>query len=210
VTFLEDLVQVRSSGEGLEEAVAAALRHFGCTRAEIEVDVLQAESRGFLGIGRRPAQIRARLLDRAYTARFLCTRLLALNGWDATVGVQPCSEQIDLPIDGQDVSQIIGRHGQTLEALQYLVTTLTDRIAPGDLPLLLDAGGYRLKRHRYLRGLAQKLSQQVRTSGQRITLDPLPLHERRLLHLFIRDQRGVTSSSVGQGYEKRIVVDPVG
>jgi len=210
VTFLEELIQVRAEGANLDQAVASVLQRFACSRAEVEVDILQTESRGFLGFGRRPAQICARLIDRAFVARYLCAHLLELAGWRAEVTVKQSSEQVDLLIDSPDVPQIIGRHGQTLESLQFLVTNLTDRLAPGELPLLLDAGGYRLKRHRYLRGLARKLSLQVRTSGERVTLDPLPLHERKLLHLFIRDQRGVTSNSVGQGYEKRIVVTPAG
>ena len=132
------------------------------------------------------------------------------SGLEAHVRVSQSSEQIDLLIDADNTAMIIGKHGQVLDALQYLVTTLTDRIRPADLPILLDAGGYRLKRHHYLKGLASKLSSKVRTSGEQVTVDPLPHHERKLLHAFLRDQRGVTSSSVGRGYEKRIVVTPEG
>lgn len=210
MNFLADLIQVKGSGSDLDQAIEQALRYFDCTRAEVDIEILSAGRRGWLGIGRQPAEVLVRLVDRAYVARLYCRELLKQVGWQAEVSVSQSSEQIELHIDSDSTAQIIGKHGQSLEALQYLVATMTDRICLNELPVVIDTGGYRLKRHRYLQSLAQKLSSKVRTSGNKVTLDPLPHYERRLLHMFIRDQRGVTSSSIGKGYEKRVVVTPEG
>ena len=210
MNHLETLTTVTVTGTDLDRVVDQALERFDCSRAEVDVEILSPGRRGFLGLGARPATVKVRLNDRAYVARFVCERLLHDSGLAAQVSVSQSSEQIDLLIEADSSAMIIGKHGQVLDALQYLVTTLTDRFMQADLPILLDAGGYRLKRHRYLKGLASKLSTKVRSSGEKVTVEPLPHHERKLLHAFFRDQRGVTSSSVGQGYEKRIVVTPEG
>ncbi|PLY01596.1 MAG: hypothetical protein C0624_10155 [Desulfuromonas sp.] len=208
--YLESLIRITSKSSDLESAVAKALQHFDCSRAEVDIQIISSGRRGWFGLGRQDAEVQVALVDRAYVARHICSNLLTRSGWRAEVSVSQSSEQIDLVIESDSTAQIIGKHGQTLEALQYLVTTVTDRACHTDIPLVLDAGGYRLKRHRYLKGLAHKLSDKVRTSGNKVTLDPLPHHERRILHKLIRDQRGVTSTSIGNGYEKRVIVTPEG
>jgi len=210
VSYLESLIRINCTGSDPESAVEQALKHFDCSRAEVEIQILSSGRRGWWGLGRSTAEVRVNLVDRAYVARHICSSLLMRTGWQAEVSVSQSSEQIDLMIESDSAAQIIGKHGQSLETLQYLVVTMTDRVCHGDIPLVLDAGGYRLKRHRYLKGLAHKLSDKVRTSGNKVTLDPLPHHERRILHNFFREQRGVTSSSIGHGYEKRVIVTPEG
>jgi len=210
VKFLEGLVQTRSIDLDLERAVDKALQKFGCSRAEVDVTILNPGRRGWLGFGRQPAEVQVRLVDRGYIARFLLQQLLSLSGWSAEVDVVQSSDSIGLHIRSTDVSQIIGRQGQSIEALQYLVTTLSDRLCASAPPLLLDADGYRHRRHRYLKDLARTLSARVLSSGREARVDPLPLHERRLLHQFLKDQQGVSSSSVGSGYEKQIVIAPEG
>jgi len=210
VKHLESLIHITSKGSDLESAVTKALQYFDCSRAEVDIQIISSGRRGWLGIGRQDAEVQVSLVDRAYVARHVCTNLISRTGWQAEVSVSQSSDQIDLVIKSESTAQIIGKHGQTLEALQYLVTTVTDRTCHTDTPVVLDSGGYRLKRHRYLKGLAHKLSDKVRTSGNKVTLDPLPHHERRILHKFIREQRGVTSSSIGNGYEKRVTVTPEG
>lgn len=210
MTFLEGLVLTRTSAPDLEQAVDSALQQFGCSRAEVQVSVIHPGRRGWLGFARQHALVEVRLVDRGYIARRLLELLLERAGWQATVTVSQSSELIELLIRGDQVSQIIGRQGQTLEALQLLVTTLTDRLSSATAPLLLDADGYRRRRHHFLRGLARKLSARVISSGRAAHVDPLPQHERKLLHQFLRDQSGVSSTSVGNGYEKQIVIAPKG
>lgn len=210
MTFLEGLILTRTSAPDLEQAVDSALQQFGCSRAEVEVTVVHHGRRGWLGFARQLAEVEVRLVDRGFIARRLLQSLLERVGWQATVTVSQSSELIELLILGDEVAQIIGRQGQTLEALQLLVTTLTDRLTPATSPLLLDADGYRHRRRHFLRGLARKLSARVVSSGRTEHVDPLPLHERKLLHQFLRDQSGVSSTSVGNGYEKQIVIAPKG
>lgn len=210
MSYIESLTRIKCNDSDLEGAVEKALQFFDCSRAEVDIQVISSGRRGWLGLGRSDAVVQINLVDRAYVARHICSTLLKQTGWQAVVSVSQSSEQIDLMIESDSAAQIIGKHGQSLESLQYLVTTMTDRVCHGDIPLVLDAGGYRLKRHRYLKGLAHKLSDKVRSSGNKVTLDPLPHHERRILHKFFREQRGVTSSSIGNGYEKRVIVTPEG
>ncbi|PLX99223.1 MAG: hypothetical protein C0624_13790 [Desulfuromonas sp.] len=210
MNYLASLIRLRQRGDDPESAVEAALSFFKCSRAEVEVRILSPGRQGVLGFGRRDAEVEVALVDRAYIARHLCDLLLQKTGWLTEVTVSQSSNQIELQIESDSSAQIIGKHGQTLDALQFLVNSMTDRLCPGESLLLLDTGGYRQKRHSYLRSLASKLSAKVRSSGNRVTVEPLPHHERRLLHSFFNDQRGVSSASIGRGLEKRIVVTPEG
>lgn len=208
--FLQDHICTEQTAATLDAAVEAALEQFQCSRAEVDIEILSSGGGGFLGVGKKPARVRVTLIDRAFIARYLCRQILQKSGFRAEVEVSPSRDAVELNIVASESARVIGRHGQTLDAVQHLVSTLVDRINQDPLPVVLDCDGYRGRRHSYLKSLAIKLSAKVRTSGTRVSVEPLPTHERKMMHQFIRDQRGVTSKSVGQGHDKRIVVTPEG
>lgn len=206
--MIKNFLQFEATAESLEKAVEMALSHFGCTRAEIDVDVLSAPSAGFFGFFRKPARIQARLTDRAYIGSLICQQLLDRVGFDGQCQPSLGSDRIDLLISGEDVRSIIGRKGQCLDALQYLVVALADRVTEDRMPLILDSDDYRQKRQAFLRRLARRLVAQVKKSGKPVTVQPLPPQERRVLHLTLETEDAVDVKSVGQGYERKMVISP--
>jgi spoIIIJ-associated protein len=202
-----DILEVELSGSTIDETVDQALLRLGCSRAEVETTIVQTPSSGLFGLfGVRPARIRVRLSDRAFIARLITENLLRLSGFDCTVVVQTGSEMVDLKIGGNDSRLIIGRHGQTLEALQSLVTLLTDRQISDRTPIFLDIDDYRARRASSLRRLARRLASQVRRTGRPASIQSLPPEERRILHLAFKEESGVETCSVGQGHERKIIV----
>lgn len=202
-------MEIEAEEDTLDGAVEKVLEEFGCTRAEVEVEILQTPSSGLLGvIGRRPARVLVRLTDRGYIARRIGQELLRRAGLSGTVQVAQGSERVDLEIVGQETRQAIGRRGQCLDALQYLIIALTDRLCDDRTPIYLDAGGYRQHRIAYLNRLARRLSFQVRKSGRPATLQPLPPQERRIVHLALQGDEEVESRSVGQGFERKMIISP--
>lgn len=202
-----DFLEVEESGATIEEAVERALLKFGCSRAEVETTIVKAPSSGFFGLfGARPAQVRIRLTDRPSIARVIAEHLLGLSGFSCTVDLQPGGKQINLDINGDQSSLIIGRHGRTLEALQALVVLLTDRCITDRTPIILDCDGYRVRRAASLRRLARRVANQVRRAGRSFTVQVLPPEERRILHLALKEENGIESRSIGQGLERKIVV----
>ena len=178
-----DQLHLEVTAENLDTAVENALSQLKCTRAEAEVEVLQAASSGFLGLfGKRQARVRVKLHDRGAIARQFTDGLLRLSGLDVEIEVVTSTKQIQLLLSSDASSLLIGRHGQMLDAMQGLVGTMTDRQTTDRTPIVLDVDGYRARRYEFLTRLADKLSRKVRETGKPATTPPLALGERRILH----------------------------
>ena len=178
-----DHLHLEVTAENLDTAVENALSQLKCTRAEAEVEVLQAASSGFLGLfGKRQARVRVKLHDRGAIARQFTDGLLRLSALDVEIEVVTSTKQIQLLLSSDASSLLIGRHGQMLDAMQGLVGTMTDRQTTDRTPIVLDVDGYRARRHEFLTRLADKLSRKVRETGKPATTPPLALGERRILH----------------------------
>ncbi len=203
----KQFLHVEVTAENLDIAVEQALAQLHCSRAEANVEVLQVHSSGFLGcFGKRPAMVRVSLLDRGIIARQITVRLLLLSGFDAQVEIIPCSDQIHLRLVSDDSGLLIGHHGQTLDALQTLVTTMTDRLTTDRTAVVLDVDGYREQRHFFLYRLARDLTQKVRQTGKPASSPPLILGERRVLHEFFKQEPDLESLSKHHEGGRKIIV----
>jgi spoIIIJ-associated protein len=203
---------VEVAAKNLDTAVEQALAQLNCTRAEADIEVLQVHSSGLLGLfGRRLARVCVKVHDRGVIARQLTHQLLYLCDLEASVELISSRHQVELLLTAQDPSFVIGRHGQTLDALQSLVGTMTDRLTTDRTPIRLDVDGYRERRLDFLNNLACRLSQKVRQSGKPASTPPLVLSERRIIHELIkREPDLVTRSKSHDGGRKIIVVESRG
>ena len=117
---------------------------------------------------------------------------------------------IFLDIVGRDLGLLIGRRGEHLAQLQYLVTLLVNRRLPGFNRVILDIEGYRLRREEALIGLAERVARQVARTRRPVALDPMPANERRVIHIALRSSRDVVTESSGEGAMRRVMVQPRG
>lgn len=111
-------------------------------------------------------------------------------------------------IRGEDLGVLIGRRGQTLSSLQYLINLMVNRRLRNPAMVVVDVEGYRARRYSALRGLAQRMADRVRSSGQPVTLEPMTAAERRIIHLTLQDYRDVTTQSVGEGDNRKVSIVP--
>jgi len=201
-----DLLQIVIEAESLAEAIERGMSHFRCSRAAIEARILQAPSSGFFGLfGRKPAKVRISLMDRGFAARAIVEHLIAVSGFKASVAGEVNVPPYLLKLDSPDPSLLIGRHGQTLDSLQFLVNALLDKqLGPGE-SVLLDVAAYRERRHGDLATLAQRLISQVRRTGKTVSTPPLPVEERKVLYGLIEREPDIVARSKGQGTEKKLV-----
>lgn len=208
--MVEDLLSLEQSGPTVDLAVASALTRLGCSRADVEIEILRISTRGFLGfLGRKSALVRVVLTDRGYVARSILEHLLSLANLSGAVTVCPGREVIDLIIASEESSLIIGRHGQTLEALQLLTVALTDRLVADRTRLVIDIDNYRVRREQFLRRLAGRLSGQVKRSGKPVITDLLPPDERRVIHQTLKGDPDIAFRSIGQGFERKVFITTV-
>ncbi len=227
---LEDLT-AEATGETVGEAKWAALRelerrHPGLDKAAVQFEVVAEGERGILGVGYEPARVVAHLpaeaadeaaaaattLDetgQAGEARALVARIVGTLGVDAEVVARDDPEAIVVTCSGPDVGLLIGRHGQTIDAIQYLLNVIAYR-AHGDekKDVVVDAAGYRARRQATLETLAERVADRVRESGDREELEPMTAVERKVVHLHLKDVAGVGTTSEGTEPNRYVVVVP--
>jgi spoIIIJ-associated protein len=129
-------------------------------------------------------------------------------GLDVSVTARAQAERVEVVLDGRDVPAAIGRHGQTLDAIEFLTAHLLGTRLGRRVFVVLDAGGYRGMRERTLRGIARRAAERAARERKPVFLDPMNARERRVVHLALRDDPRVTTSSVGEDDDRRVVVHP--
>ncbi|MBI4233025.1 MAG: protein jag [Chloroflexi bacterium] len=200
----------------MEEAVELALRQLDAKREEVEIEVLSRGRPGFLGIGAEPARVRAVVLPatetQARSAKEAVDQFLAALGVKAiaTIG-KPAPDAPDvslIDIEGEDAGLLIGRRGETLRALQFLVNLVMARRTEGKGQVVVDVEHYKQRRQQALRELALRVADRVAAGGRSITLEPMPASERRIIHLTLAQHPRVSTQSVGDGDARKVTVFP--
>jgi spoIIIJ-associated protein len=153
-------------------------------------------------------------------AKGIVAGLLSRMGIDAEVVAVDNPSSVPLSADdpptifidilGRDLGMLIGRRGEHLSQLQYLVNTLVNRKLGNWTRVIIDIEGYRTRREESLVGLAERVARQVARSGRSIVLEPMPPNERRIIHLTLREHPDVSTHSSGEGAQRRITVEPAG
>lgn len=197
----------------VEEAVEEALGRLKATRDQVRISVLEEPRRGWFGLfGTRPAKVEVELLPPPVNPveqglRFL-KDVLSTMRMPVDVAVREEDEAVIFDIRGKQLGLIIGRRGQTLDALQYLVNIAANRGAETRRRIILDAGGYRERRRKTLRELADRLARQVLRTGKEVVLEPMSPADRKVIHTRIQTVEGLTTYSEGEEPERRVIITP--
>lgn len=206
---------VEKTGRTVEEAIEAALLELGAERDQCEVEVLDEGNKGFFGLlGSKPARVRVAM--KAPPAASAAERgRLFLEGLLGHMGVVGAIETrvdddgaVHMNVTGSGLGTIIGRRGQTLDAIQYLVSVVANQESPEWVRIVVDAEGYRERRAQTLTELAQRTAEKAKARGRRMRLEPMTAAERRLIHLALRDDPDVETRSEGEEPFRRVVIVP--
>lgn len=136
--------------------------------------------------------------------------ILARMDLDTEVMVREDGERIVLDVDGPDAGRAIGRKGQTLDALQFLVNKIVNRFPDGRRHIIVDSGDYRDRHDKGLVSMAKRQAKKAMQQGRVITLEPMSARDRRVIHLSLAKFDGVSTKSDGQGLSRRIQIIPAG
>ena len=202
-------------GRTLDEAVDAALIELQESRRHVDVKILSETAEETVvevsvleESGTAPTAAPAAANGKAETARVLVEGLLKHMGVRAQVSVRTGSDPITLDISGRDLGALIGWRGETLRALQAVTNVMVGRhLAEGER-IIVDVERYRQRREHTVREIAMRAARQVKMTGDAITLDAMQPFERRAIHLALEGDPDVTSSSIGEEPERRVVVGP--
>jgi spoIIIJ-associated protein len=218
---------VEATGETVGEAKWSALReleqrHPGLDKSAVRFEVVSEGERGLLGVGYSPARVIAAVPAEAVDAaapteeeglagemRFLVARIVAVLGVEARVDVEEDGGVITVTCSGPDVGLLIGRHGQTIDAVQYLLNAAAHRVQGDERKdVVIDAAGYRERRRATLESLAVRTAQEVLATGGSVDLEPMTSVERKVVHLRLQDYEGVATASEGAEPNRYVVVLP--
>ncbi len=198
---------VEATGETVGEAKWVALReleqrHPALDKAAVRFEVVSEGERGLLGAGEVEE-------GQAGEARWLVSRIVTELGIEASVDADEGADTITVTVSGADVAALIGRQGQTIDAVQYLLNVIQYR-AHGEAKkdVVVDADGYRERRRATLESLADEIAERVREAGASEELEPMTSVERKVVHLRLKDAAGVATTSEGTEPNRYVVVLP--
>ncbi len=204
-------LSVEKTGKTIDEARQAALQELGVPEDRVKFEILEEPSKGFLGfIGGREARIRVTVLelsplDKAVDFLQNIFRQMQL---DVQLEKKETEEHIVLNLVGEHLGILIGKHGQTLDALQYLVNLAANRgIEENRTHIILDVEHYRERREETLQHLAHRLAEKVKRSGRRIMLEPMNRHERKVIHMALQNNPVITTYSAGEEPYRKVVIE---
>ncbi|MGL5269352.1 MAG: RNA-binding cell elongation regulator Jag/EloR [Selenomonadaceae bacterium] len=202
---------VEKTGKTVEEALVAAMEELDVTEDRISYEVLEEPTKGFLGIiGVKPARIKVTVRDLLPLEKAEVFLREIFRQMKLTLTVEH-SEQEDghvFNLIGSDLGILIGKHGQTLDALQYLTNLAANKgLAEDKVRIIIDVENYRSRREETLRRLALRLADRVRHSGEKIILEPMNRHERKVIHTALQDNRRVVTYSDGEEPYRKVVID---
>lgn len=201
---------VEKKAKTIQEAIRLALDDLGIKEEEAQIDILEEPSKGILGFfGSKPAVVKVSvkntLLKRIES---LMTNILKAMQVDAKINAVEEENCVKVNLEGSDLGILIGCRGDTLDALQYLVSLVVNRGQEVRKKIFLDVEGYRKKREETLKKLAIKLADKACQRGRNVVLEPMNSLERRIIHTALQNRNDVFTFSEGEEPYRKIIISP--
>ena len=205
------------TGKNVDDAITKALVSLGVTSDKLEYEVVEKGSNGILGIGSKPAKINARVKEEVnevaetpedvekVAVEFL-TKVFDAMKLTVKINVTVKEDNVDIDLVGDDMGVLIGKRGQTLDSLQYLVSLVINKKSDKYLRVKLDTENYRERRRETLENLAKNIAFKVKRTKRPVSLEPMNPYERRVIHSALQNDRYVTTKSEGEEPYRHVVV----
>jgi len=197
-------------GRTVEEAIEKGLKELGITADKAQHEVIENAKKGFLGFGETPAKVRVFCeVNGGSKAVDFVKKMISDMDLDVKVTAESSDDdkEIKIVLEGESAGMLIGHHGETLDALQYLASLTANKDdSEGYTRVTIDIENYRSKREDTLRTLARRMASRVKKSGRNMTLEPMNPYERRIIHSEVQNIEGVSTYSVGADDNRKIVI----
>ena len=200
---------VEFTAKTVDDAITAACQKFLVTSDRLEYEVMEEGSSGFLGFNAKPARIKAKVKETvADKARAFLDDVFAAMHMTVLVEVSFNEEEkvMDIELKGDDMGVLIGKRGQTLDSLQYLVSLVVNRDSDDYIRVKVDTENYRKRRKETLENLAKNIAYKVKRTKRSVSLEPMNPYERRIIHSALQNDKFVTTHSEGEEPFRHVVV----
>ena len=220
--------EVIVTAKTIEEAIELGAKELGMNKEDVTPEVLELPKKGFLGIGASGYKVKllGRLANSDIAVEFLEKIIGHMKINAIPKIIEETKDELKIEIIGENLGTLIGYHGEILDSLQYLTYLAVNKEADSEseseidsdsvgekvntIKISLDIENYRKKREETLRALAKKMAERVQKYGRPVTLEPMNAYERRIIHSTIQDIEGVSTHSIGQENDRRIVISKEG
>lgn len=202
--------KVTVSGKTVEEAISQGLEKLEAAKDDVNIHIIEEAQKGFFGLlGGKPAVVElVRKPDPVKEGLNFLRETIDKMGVAASVEKEEREEGLYFNITGKEIGVLIGKRGQTLDSLQYLVNLVANKQSESYLRIHLDAEGYRGRRKEALEVLAHRLAKKSLRTKQEVRLEPMNAHERKIIHTALQNDSSVKTYSDGQEPNRRIVIAP--
>jgi spoIIIJ-associated protein len=196
------------TGNNINEAVELALIELDATRENVEIEVLEESSKGLFGLfGTKDAKVLVTLNENAHTVakEFLLSIFEKMN-MNVRINAKTDKNVLNIELSGDEMALLIGKRGQTLDSIQYLVSLFVNRKREDYIRVFLDTENYREKRTKTLEKLAQRMADKARKMRKDIILEPMNPYERRIIHSTLQNNKFVSTKSDGEDPNRRVII----
>lgn len=203
---------IEVSAKSVNEAITEACRKLGVTSDRLDYEVIEEGSNGFLGIGSKPAIIKAAVkiekLSLEDNAKKFLNDVFAAMNMTVVVDIKYNEEnkEMDIDLSGDDMGVLIGKRGQTLDSLQYLVSLVVNKESDDYIRVKVDTENYRERRKETLENLAKNVAYKVKRTRRPVSLEPMNPYERRIIHSALQNDKYVSTHSEGEEPFRKVVV----
>ena len=199
---------ITQSAKTKDEAIALALTQLGLSEDEVEIEVVEEATRGFLGLGSKDAVVKVteKISIEKKAVKFLDSMVSKIVSDVHYETELTESKALKIVMSGDDMGILIGRRGETLDSLQYLTSLAVNKVSGEFIKVQLDTENYRERRHETLVRLARRLASQVARSRKSVTLEPMSPNERRIIHSTLQNNHIVKTESIGEEPNRKVVI----
>ena len=200
---------IEVSAKTVNEAITEACQKLGVTSDKLITEIIEEGSNGFLGIGAKPARIKAAVKNSVEdNAKDFLKEVFAAMNLEVVVNVKYDKDEkaMDIDLSGDEMGVLIGKRGQTLDSLQYLVSLVVNKDSEDYIRVKVDTENYRQRRKDTLENLAKNIAYKVKRTKRPVSLEPMNPYERRIIHSALQNDRYVVTHSEGDEPFRRVVV----
>jgi spoIIIJ-associated protein len=202
--------EVTISGRSIEEAIETALTQLETSRDQVEVEIMEESKKGFLGLGAKPAVVKViKKVNPIEEGITFIKNVAEKMGITVTVSVKEEGNAYVFELSSEKAALLIGKRGQTLNALQYLTNLAANKTVRSEKRILLDAENYRARRRETLEGLANHLASKAINTKQTVTLEPMSSQDRKVIHIALKENKKVKTYSDGAEPRRKVIIEPI-
>ena len=200
---------IEVTAKTVDDAIIEAGIKLGVSTESMEYEVIEKESSGFLGLNKKPAKVRARIKEEEKPAvETFLSKVFEAMGVKAEAEINFDEEEkvMNINLTGDDMGMLIGKRGQTLDSLQYLVSLVANKDSDTYIKVKLDTENYRERRKETLENLAKNIANKVRRTRHSVALEPMNPYERRIIHSVLQNNKFVETHSEGEEPYRKVIV----